>query len=116
MRKPKQLALFVPRPRRPRKAKLYRPEKGSQQCQNLLRRRQLIDGHYRSLGNEQCAHRGRLYDLHGYQMVLCVCCARRLTERTNICPKEIKDGGPVAQSASLGGPDGHQPVPLACVN
>jgi hypothetical protein len=90
-KKPKHLQFALTfRAGKRRLKKFRRPKAGAPQCQNYLRRRAKIRGHYVWLKSVQCAHHGWLYNVNGYKMVLCVCCARRLYAREGCKIKEIK--------------------------
>jgi hypothetical protein len=74
--------------RRPRKARkppvvaLRRPTKDCGYCQQLLRHRKRLDGHYVWVEPTQCEHRGRPYTINGsYWLTLCWCCAVKLIKR-----------------------------------
>lgn len=83
---PRQLRLPMEWGRqRRRRRKLRRPQRDGPRCQNMLQRRRREGGHYVKLPSEQCAHRGRRYMVNGFEMVLCVCCARKLVEKNHLC-------------------------------
>jgi len=75
---------------RRRKKRFKRPAADSPQCQNMLRRRVLDGEHYLWLPSEQCGHHGWLYSVNGFQMALCICCARRMIRQTGCILRKIR--------------------------